>query len=306
MARGIFGWHSVPIGHPDGPALDVLSDLLTCGRRSRLWDALVERDMVATWVDAGQEGARRAGQFLLQVEVVPGVAVERVDRAIAEVIATLADEGPTPAEIDRSRRRLEAAWRWEQEDLAGLASGLGQFALAGDWRAWQADHRAAMAVQAEDIRRVASTYLAESNQTVGWSLPRPTPSITVLLPAEARAPAVKPSPSAGMPATDIDLAFTPMPTRLADFQPKRAVLANGLRLISEQRPGTGVIALELFVDAGLLREAKPGLAHLAGRLLEEGTASRSAEEMAEAIEDVGGAHWKSARPGLRSASAPRT
>ncbi len=50
-----------------------------------------------------------------------------------------------------------------------------------------------------------------------------------------------------------------------------------------------MVAIELFVDAGLLREAKPGLAHLAGRMLEEGTLGRSAEEMAEAIEDVGGA-----------------
>ena len=48
------------------------------------------------------------------------------------------------------------------------------------------------------------------------------------------------------------------------------------------------MALELFVDAGLLREAKPGLAYLTGRLLEEGTLTRPAEALAEAIEDVGG------------------
>jgi zinc protease len=47
--------------------------------------------------------------------------------------------------------------------------------------------------------------------------------------------------------------------------------------------------LELFVDSGLLRESKPGQAYLTGRMLEEGTTSRSAEAMAEAIEDVGGA-----------------
>ena len=62
-----------------------------------------------------------------------------------------------------------------------------------------------------------------------------------------------------------------------------------MRLLTETRPGTGVVALELFVDAGLLREAKPGLAYLTGRMLEEGTTRRSAEAMAEAIEDVGGA-----------------
>src|SRR5262249_48025337 len=37
-----------------------------------------------------------------------------------------------------------------------------------------------------------------------------------------------------------------------------------------------------------LREARPGLAALTGRLLEEGTATRDAEAISRAIEDVGG------------------
>ncbi len=159
LARGLFGWHSVPNGHADNPALAVLSDLLTCGRRSRLWDRLVESKRIATWVDASQEDAHLAGQFLVQVEAAPGVEPARIEAEIADEIDRLAREGPTPEELARSRHRLEAAWRWEQEDLGGLASGLGQVALWDDWRAWQAEHRAALAVQADDIRRVASSYL---------------------------------------------------------------------------------------------------------------------------------------------------
>jgi zinc protease len=288
-ARGLFGWHTVALGHSDGPALDVLSDLLTCGRRSRLWDQLVERDKLATWVETGQEGARRAGQFLLQVEAVPGAQIDRIDRAISEAVARLADEGPTVAELERSRNRLEAAWRWEQEDLAGLAGGLGLFALNGDWRAWQAEHRAALAVQAEDIRRVASTYLAESNLTVGWSIPRPSRAVTVLLPAEARSREERLPQLTLEPPRPIELEIPAGPTKLVDYAPSKVTLPNGMRLLTEPRPGTGVVALELFVDAGLLRELKPGLAYLTGRMLEEGAGKRSAEEMAEAIEDLGGA-----------------
>jgi zinc protease len=288
-ARGLFGWHTVPLGHADGPALDVLSDLLTCGRRSRLWDQLVEHDKLATWVETGQEGARRAGQFLLQIEAVPGASTARIDRLIAEEIDRLADEGPTPAELERSRNRLEAAWRWEQEDLAGLAGGLGLFALNGDWRAWQAEHRAALEVQAEDIRRVASTYLAESNLTVGWSIPRPSRSVTVLMPTEARTRENLPQSPVPIIPRPIELEIPAGPTRLADYSPSKVTLPNGMRLLAELRPGTGVVALELFVDAGLLRERKPGLAYLTGRMLEEGAGARSAEEMAETIEDVGGA-----------------
>ena len=288
VARGLFGWHTVPLGHPDGPSLDILSDLLTCGRRSRLWDHLVECEKLATWVETGQEGARRAGQFLLQVEAVPGADSDRIDRAIADEISRLANEGPTEGELARSRNRLEAAWRWEQEDLAGLAAGLGQFALNGDWRSWQAEHRAALAVQAEDVRRVASTYLAEANLTVGWSIPRSARSVTVLLPTETRTRPDRPAvPSTIHPP--IALEIPSGASKLVDYSPHKTILPNGMRILTECRPGSGVVAIELFVDAGLLRESRPGLAYLTGRMLEEGTATRSAEEIAEAIEDIGGA-----------------
>ncbi len=287
VARGLFGWHTVARGHPDGPPLDVLSDLLTCGRRSRLWETLIEREKLATWVETAQEGARQAGQFLLQIEATPGVEPARLDQAIAEVFQRLADDGPTPEELVRSRHRLEAAWRWEQEDLAGLAAGLGQVALWDDWRAWQAEHRAALAVEPDDIRRVVSTYLIDSNLTVGWSLPRPSRSMAVLLPAETlpRAPRPAAPPSVERP---IGLIVPAGGSKLVDYRPQGTALSNGMGLITERRPGTGIVALELFIDAGLLREEKPGLAYLTGRMLDEGTQTRSAEALAEEIEDVGG------------------
>ena len=289
VARALLGWHTVPLGHPDGPALDVVSDLLSCGRRSRLWDGLIERGRLATWVDAGHEGARRAGQFLVQVEAPAGAEPARLEAAIRATLDALGDEGPTAEELKRSRNRLEAAWRWEQEDLAGLAAGLGHYALWDDWRVWQADHRAALAVEPDDIRRVVSTYLGEAGLTVGWSLPRPSRDITVLLPSEARTRSSMARPVAP-PAIErpIGLTIPSGGTKLAAYQPRRSVLANGLRLVSERRPGTGVVALDLFVDAGVLREAKPGLGFLTGRLLDEGTLTRSAEALAQAVEDVGG------------------
>jgi zinc protease len=290
VARGLFGWHSAPLGHLDNPALDVLSDVLSCGRRSRLWNRLVEQERLAIWVEASQEPSRLAGQFLIQVEAAPGVEPARIEATLRAILSDLANDGPTAEELVRSRHRLEAAWRWEQEDAAGLAAGLGQVALWDDWRAWQAEHRAAMAIEADDIRRVASTYLVENNLTAGWSLPRPGRGMTVLLPAEI-SPAT-PRPPAPSPETRLEpalaIALPQGASRLADYRPSRMVLRNGLRLLTERRPGTGVVALELDFDAGSLREAQPGLAYLTARMLEHGTTSRSADDLASAIEDVGG------------------
>ena len=55
VARAVFGWRTVPRGHVDAAALDVLADLLCCGRRSRLWQSLVESDGVG---DLGRGVAR--------------------------------------------------------------------------------------------------------------------------------------------------------------------------------------------------------------------------------------------------------
>jgi zinc protease len=316
LPRGLLGWHTVGRGHRDTAALDVLADLVGAGRRSRLWQALVERDKLATWVEAAHAPARRAGQFFIQVESVPGADPAALERQIAGILGELAQHGPTVQELTRARNRLEAGWRWEQEDVAGLAVGIGHAALWGDWRDWQAEHAAALAVDAAAIRRVAERYLVETNLTAGWSLPRQrrgraaaeaqvsrTGSMSsasgsgemepeVLVRGSERstrpmAPAPAPAPAnlaPCLPAIDVPRDLT----RLVDYQPRRFRLENGLRIIHERRPETGVVALELHVDAGFIREDRPGVSYLTGRLLEEGTRNRSALEMAAAIEDVGG------------------
>jgi zinc protease len=306
--RALFGWRTVPRGHRDAPVLDVLADLLCCGRRARLWRSLVETEKTATWIEASHNAARRAGQFFIQLEAATGADSAAIEERVAAELFALGQAGPSAAELARSKRRLQAAWRWEQEDLASLAAGLGNSGLWGDWRVWQTEHRAALAVTAARIRRVIEKYLVECNLTVGWSLPRPrgrrvlfagVPPAALQGDRAARQAPVPPSVSAAA-GTKIAAAPAVTPTalvplakpfrisRLADFQPHRTRLHNGLRLVFERRPGTGVVALELFADAGLLREAKPGLACLTGRLLEEGTATWTAQQLAERIEDVGG------------------
>jgi zinc protease len=310
LPRGILGWHTVPRPHEHSPALDVLADLMSAGRQSRLWQALVEQSRLATWVEASHAPGRWAGQFFVQIESVADADPIEIERRITGILAELASSGPTPEEIQRARNRLEAGWRWEQEDVAGLAAGIGHAALWGDWRDWQREHAAALAVDAEAICRVAGRYLIERNLTVGWSLQGEYAGLVV---AEspgawsdrrpvsgdvqaAESGSIDPR-SNGRPAAAV-LAAAPVlsatievpraVSRLVDYHPCRSTLPNRLRLIHEHRPGSGVVALDLHVDAGYLREVRPGVACLTSRLLEEGTSDRSGLELAAAIENIGG------------------
>ena len=109
---------------------------------------------------------------------------------------------------------------------------------------------------------------------------------------------------AGEPGSRL-IAIVPAQHAAPRLPAPRLRLENGLRVLHERREGTGIVALELFVDAGLLREARPGLSSLTGRLLEEGTRNRPALELADAIEDVGGTIEMSRRA-PRCGSGPRT
>jgi zinc protease len=305
--RGLMGWHTVPRGHAHSAALDVTSDLLASGRQSRLWQALVETDRSATWVDAFHGSSRRAGQFLIQLEAVPGVDPASIERRVFDELTRLAADGPNRAELERSARRLDAAWRWEHEDLVSLAASIGSAALAGDWRQWQREHQAALKVTAADVRRVASRYFPERRLTAGWSLPylratsagvpfvserppdfdeakrRTTASIRI---AEPISPTMPPRVC---DQPDAKWARPAAVSRLKEYSPGRYVLQNGMRLLYEQRSASGLIALELHTDSGSVRELSPGVAHLTGRLREEGTTTRTASAIAEAIESAGGA-----------------
>ena len=69
--------------------------------------------------------------------------------------------------------------------------------------------------------------------------------------------------------------------------PRVETLPNGLTVLMQRHGSLPVVSFDLHVPAGQLVEAKPGLAHLAGDLLDEGAGERSAEQIADALDFLG-------------------
>ena len=313
VARAQFAWHTPPSGHADIAALDVLADLLSIGRRSRLWRRLVEFDKTAAWVDSLQQDSRRAGQFLIQVESSRSVDPYRVEGVVLDEIDDMASDGPSEAELMRVRRHLEASRRTDFEDLPTVAAGLGSAAVFGKSSDWLEHHERMMRVDADDIRRVVDRYIIEPNMTVGWMRPsKATKTFSVpaveandgevelpprsaaaarLERAESTAAAyLRAASAAAAVRTDAkyELPALDAVARGLVFHPHCVELPNKMKLIWERRPGCGIVSLEMYVNAGMINEAKPGVAHLTGRMLEEGTTLRSGAELFDLIEDKGG------------------
>ena len=84
-------------------------------------------------------------------------------------------------------------------------------------------------------------------------------------------------------------SFLPAFAQAADIKPIRVVTANGITLLIQDQPFLPIITVNVLVKAGAVNDpdAKAGLAFLAGGLLDEGTKTRSATQIAKELEFMG-------------------
>jgi predicted Zn-dependent peptidase len=86
----------------------------------------------------------------------------------------------------------------------------------------------------------------------------------------------------------------PLCYSLADFSPmekiKRTILDNGLTIVTEQLPHVRSVSLGIWLRSGSRRETREqnGIAHFIEHMLFKGTRRRSAEEIARAVDSIGG------------------
>jgi len=165
----------IPHGlHDDLAALNVLTQVLTDGVTSRLHQRLVESNR-CLGVHAYTFELHDPGVLQVFAMLAPAVDHAEVEAVIRDEIAALAVDGPSADELTRSvvQARTDAAF--QHESPARIMNGLTEAVAMGDWRRFPRELEAVSSVRADDVRRVADTYLVDRNVTVGWFRPDGSP-----------------------------------------------------------------------------------------------------------------------------------
>jgi zinc protease len=288
VVRGMFLWHTVAEGHRDAAALELLAWVLGTGRSARLVGALQEDEDWTGEVEIHHDARRYGGQMILTVTAPAGYKTADLEAAVRKELRQVVRRGLERVELERARAGILADFQFAQEDPAALALGLGRAAVMGRWQGWAESRKALAAVTAADLKRVAKTYLTDDRLTVGFSLPAKNAAAAAPVGGASRSiarPGGKGDHRAADPAPIKGEIPSGFPT-LSDPPPERFVLPNGLTVILQRR-AVPVIALRAYVDAGVMREAKPGVAYLTGSLLDCGTRNRTAADIADEVENVG-------------------
>ena len=171
------GYHRPSAYHPDDPAYGVLADVLSNGRTSRLYRALVERELaLAADVIPAFPGEKYPALFAVYGVPNRGVDPREVEEALWAVLTEVAESGITAEELERAKTRARAGLVSGLESNAGLAGALAEAeALTGDWRTLFRELDAIEAVTAEDVQRVAAETFRPSNRTVATLRPDAEP-----------------------------------------------------------------------------------------------------------------------------------
>jgi zinc protease len=166
-----------PHRNPDTYALELLASIFSVGESSRLQRRLVRDEQAALQVFAVLDS--RVGPGRLMVGGLPnqGIGVERLEALIEEEIDRLTTGGVTARELEKAKNQVRAGMIRSRQTVQAKAEALQHARLMhGDLDTVNTDLDRYMAVTAEDILRVARTYLTRPNRTVVITVPAQPPS----------------------------------------------------------------------------------------------------------------------------------
>jgi len=268
LTRLHLAWHVPDVAHEDIPALDVAAVALGGGRSSRLYQRLREERGIVHGIDAWCWSPAESGLFGIDAVLEPAHLKEVQAEAIA-LLDEVRINGVSTAELEKARKISLSQQLAQLVSMRGKASDLGSNWLLTRNLRFSHDYLEALQrVTTEDVRRAIGRYCRDSNLIVTSLNPEaaastPVPVSTV---AEAKAPAPTAPPI------------------------QRFELPNGLRLLVREDPRLPLVSLAASFKAGLLAEepSNNGITRLLAKTLLKGTPTRTAEQIADELESVGG------------------
>ena len=141
-------FHTCGRDEADYYAFDILSDILSNGRSSRLTRRLVQERKLFSNIDAYISGSRDAGLLNISGRPSAGVTLEQAEAAVWEELERLREEPVEHRELEKVKNKFESTQIFGNINYLNVATNLAWFELTGE---------------AEDIDREVDRYRAVSS-----------------------------------------------------------------------------------------------------------------------------------------------
>ena len=275
------GYH-IPAGaHPDFAAIEILTQVLSDAPSGRLYKALVETKKASSVLGFNFE-LKEPGFGLFGAEVRKENSLDEARDILTKTIEGLAANPPTKEEVDRAKTSIlkNIELTLNSSDRVGLA--MSEYAAQGDWRLYFLYRDRIRKVTPEDVKRVAATYLKQSNRTTGMFIPTEKPD-------RAEIPSIKDSDVAAVLKDykgDAVMAqgevFDPSPANVESRVKRSKIGGLDMALLSKVNRGKAVVAnfIFRFGDEKSLMNTSDA-ASFAGQILQRGTTKHTRQQISD-------------------------
>jgi len=267
-------WNIPQWGSADSDYLNLVSDILTSGKNSRLYKRLVYEDQIATDVSAYLDAREIGGQFHIVATAQQGIDLKVVEDAVDEELSRFLKSGPSRREVERVQTQYRARFIRGIERIGGFG-GKSDILARNEVYAGQPDY---YKVTLERINSATRKDLLEAARR--WL----SDGVYIL--------EIHPFPDYATLETDADRSKLPETGEFPELvlpELQHATLSNGLEIILAERHEIPVVNLRLIADAGYAADqfGLAGTASMTMSMLDEGTKKRESLEISEELNMLG-------------------
>ena len=169
MAFVMPGRHSL-----DYQTTDLISDILSNGKSSRLYRKLVQEKHQFSEINAFITGDIEPGMFVVTGRPAEGVSMEEAEKLLWDELEGMKENPPSEYELEKVKNRFESTVMFSEVSILSKAMNLGFYELLGDANLINKEMDNYRRVKIEDITRVSKTlfipercstllYLPETN-----------------------------------------------------------------------------------------------------------------------------------------------
>lgn len=267
-------WNIPAWGTKEMTYLNLLGDVLTSGKTSRLYKKLVYDDQIASSVYFYTDEKEIGGQFYIVADAKPGISLDSLDHTINRELTKVFTQGVTLDEVERAKTNYFSGFIKGMERIGGFG-GKSDILAQNETFGEDAEHYKVVQnwikkAQPQDIKSIAEKWLSDGEYKLKI-YPYGDFSTTATVIDRTKQPNLNGSTAVKFPEVN---EFT---------------LSNGLKVSLVKRSSVPVVEMSLVVNAGYAADifAAPGLAKMTLRMMKEGTKNNTSLQISDKFADLG-------------------
>ena len=143
--------------------VDLITEILSGGGSSRLFQALVKEKQLFSNIDCSHYGSTDAGLLSIEGKLVKGVSMQEAETALMQEIVKLQDEGISEKELQKVKNKTESMMAFEDMSVMNRATSLAIYELLGDADLINKELNSYQSVTREEILHECKLIFDENN-----------------------------------------------------------------------------------------------------------------------------------------------